>query len=118
VAFTLDDGYEDQATVGAPIFAEYDCPVTTFVTTGFLDRELWFWWDRIEYVCRHTKRPRVTVRLGSSPVSYRWEKAGERLRAQLDFIERCKEVPDAEKHAGMQALAADAEVELTQHAPE
>src|SRR4030095_2784004 len=96
VAFTLDGGYEDQATVGAPVLSEPDWPVTTLVATGFLDRKLWFWWDRIEYVFRHTKRPRVTVRLGSSPVSYRWEKAGERLRAQLDFIERRTEVTDDE----------------------
>ena len=50
VAFTIDDGYVEQATVAAPVFAEFDCPVTTFVTSGFLDRALWFWWDQIEYV--------------------------------------------------------------------
>ena len=118
VAFTLDDGYEDQATVGGAIFAEYDCPVTTFVTTGFLDRRLWFWWDRIEYVFRHTKRRALSARLGSQPVSYRWEDDAERLRAQLDFVEHCKEVADAEKHDGIQRLAAAAEVELPERAPE
>ena len=50
VAFTIDDGYFDHAEVAAPIFAAFDCPVTTFVTTGFLDGHLWFWWDQIEYV--------------------------------------------------------------------
>jgi peptidoglycan/xylan/chitin deacetylase (PgdA/CDA1 family) len=43
VAFTIDDGYIDQATIAAPIFAEFGCPVTTFVSTGFLDGKLWFW---------------------------------------------------------------------------
>ncbi|MEO8195040.1 MAG: hypothetical protein ABI681_14400, partial [Gemmatimonadales bacterium] len=55
VVFTIDDGYLDQASVAAPAFAEFDCPVTTFVTTGFLDGALWFWWDRIEYVFDNTK---------------------------------------------------------------
>ena len=32
VVFTMDDGYFDQATVGGAIFAEFDCPVTTFVS--------------------------------------------------------------------------------------
>src|ERR1700678_1914810 len=37
IAFSIDDGYFDHAHIGAPVFAEFDCPVTTFVTTGFLD---------------------------------------------------------------------------------
>src|SRR5262245_7266960 len=63
VAFTIDDGYLDQATVAGPIFADFDCPVTTFVSTGFLDGRLWFWWDRIEHVFRQTSRRRIRVRL-------------------------------------------------------
>lgn len=47
VAFTVDDGYADFARVGAPIFAEFDCPVTVFVTTGFLDGRHWMWWDKV-----------------------------------------------------------------------
>src|SRR4051812_41525240 len=30
VAFTIDDGYFDHAEIAAPIFAEFDCPVTFF----------------------------------------------------------------------------------------
>src|SRR5947199_34779 len=40
VAFSVDDGYAGYARIAAPIFAEYDCPVTLFVTTGFLDGQL------------------------------------------------------------------------------
>src|SRR6476659_3437826 len=27
IAFTIDDGYLDHARIGAPLFAEFDCPV-------------------------------------------------------------------------------------------
>lgn len=47
VAFTVDDGYVDFARVAAPIFAEFDCPVTVFLTTGFLDAQQWMWWDQL-----------------------------------------------------------------------
>src|SRR5690606_15315070 len=30
VVFTVDDGYDDFATVAAPVFGEFDCPVTVF----------------------------------------------------------------------------------------
>jgi len=41
IAFTIDDGYRDHATIGARVFAEFDCPVTTFITTGTLPRTEW-----------------------------------------------------------------------------
>src|SRR5204863_2955954 len=37
VAFTVDDGYMDFASVAAPVFAQFDCPVTVFVVTGVVD---------------------------------------------------------------------------------
>ena len=41
VVFTMDDGYADHAIVGAPLFAAFDCPITTFVVTGFVSGQLW-----------------------------------------------------------------------------
>lgn len=48
--FTVDDGYFDFGEVGAPLFAAYDCPVTVFLVTGFLDGSCWLWWDRIRHI--------------------------------------------------------------------
>lgn len=117
VAFTIDDGYLDQATVGADAFAAYDCPVTTFVTSGFLDRQLWFWWDRIEWIFHATRRSSVAFMLGDTPLRYEWADAAGRDRAQADFTGRCKVVPDAVKLAAIDALAAAAEVEVPTAAP-
>jgi peptidoglycan/xylan/chitin deacetylase (PgdA/CDA1 family) len=47
VAFTVDDGYADFARVAAPVFSEFDCPVTVFLTSGFLDGRQWTWWDKV-----------------------------------------------------------------------
>ena len=114
VAFTIDDGYVEQATVAAPIFAEFGCPVTTFVTTGFLDRQLlWFWWDQIEYIFRHTARRSAQVRLGDKVLDYRWEDdEAARARAGPTSPPRCKMVPQAEKPAAVAQLAHAAEVEV------
>src|SRR5688572_27287631 len=49
IVFTIDDGYFDQAEIAAPLFAEFDCSATCFVCTGFVDGELWMWWDQIEH---------------------------------------------------------------------
>jgi peptidoglycan/xylan/chitin deacetylase (PgdA/CDA1 family) len=117
VCFTIDDGYLDHATIGSPVFAEFDCPVTTFVTTGFLDQRLWFWWDRIEWIFAQSTRGRSRVVLGGVPLEYRWGDAGERDRVRADFTARCKEVPDLEKGTAILALANDAEVMLPDSPP-
>jgi peptidoglycan/xylan/chitin deacetylase (PgdA/CDA1 family) len=112
VAFTLDDGYLEQATVAAPVFARYDCPATAFVTTGFLDGTIWFWWDRIEYVFLNTRRCKVSIGLDGDGMRYSWEDDAGRRRAQVDFIRWCLRAPDAIKEAGIAALARSAEVEI------
>lgn len=116
VAFTIDDGYWDHAAIAAPVFAQYDCPVTTFVTTGFVDGKLWFWWDKIEFVFEHTRRAQVAVLLGTTHLQYSTVGA-DGHRARGDFTERCKRIPDAEKHRAIAELAATAEVELPETPP-
>jgi peptidoglycan/xylan/chitin deacetylase (PgdA/CDA1 family) len=117
VAFTIDDGYADHAEIAAPVFAEFDCPVTTFVTTGFLDEQLWFWWDRIEYAFHHANRPAFQIEVGGEVVAAQWQDETERQRKQAEFIERCKLLADAEKHASIDRLAEALDTELPERAP-
>lgn len=105
VAFTIDDGYYDHALVAAPVFAEYDCPVTTFVTTGFVDGALWMWWDRIHYLFARTDAEVLELSLGGMPLRY--ELAQGRAAAAEDFVQRCVTVADEVKHQAI-AAAADA----------
>lgn len=117
VAFTIDDGYLDQATVGAPIFAEFDCPVTTFVTTGFLDGKMWFWWDRIRYVFEKTQRRSLRVPVGGQTCEYAWTHDGERNAAVDSLVNRCKTIPDTEKLRVMDDLAAQADLTMPSAPP-
>lgn len=50
VAFSIDDGYWDHVDIPSQLFADYDCPTTYFVTTGFVNKELWFWDAKVEYI--------------------------------------------------------------------
>lgn len=117
VSFTIDDGYVDQATVAAPIFAEFDCPVTTFVTTGFLDGSLWFWWDQIEYIFTRTARKHLVTTVGKDELQYCRDDTGSFTEAQANFIAKCLDVTDAAKLAGIEFLAQQAEVELPKQPP-
>jgi len=112
VAFTLDDGYTDQVRVAGPIFAEFDCPATIFLTTGFLDGELWQWWDRIEYVFDHCRRREVSVEVGGTLLRSEPSTAAGRARATTEFVELCKRVPERARQEAIQDLAVAAEVPL------
>jgi peptidoglycan/xylan/chitin deacetylase (PgdA/CDA1 family) len=112
IAFTIDDGYEDHASVAAPLFAEFDCPVTTFVASGFLDGQLWFWWDRIEHVFRRTKLPRFTVELPGERFTCVLADAAARGEAKERFTGLCKHLAEAEKLSAIERLSGAADVEI------
>lgn len=112
VAFTVDDGYADFAHIAAPIFAEYDCPVTLFVTTGFLDGQLWLWWDRVAHLFQQTRQTSLHLRLESGEQPFRWSTPDERARVQHDVIRRLEWVDAPERDAAIAALTTALDVEL------
>ena len=117
VVFTMDDGYVEQANIAGPVFAEFDCPVTTFLATGFLDGATWFWWDQIDYVFAKTRRRDVAVEIHGARHRYLLEDAHQAQSAQVRFTARCKEIPDTARETAVRSLAAAAEVDLPSRAP-
>jgi peptidoglycan/xylan/chitin deacetylase (PgdA/CDA1 family) len=117
VAFTVDDGYADFARIGAPIFAEYDCPVTLFVPTGFVDGQLWLWWDRVAHVFKHTRHASVAVGPGRDAHRYRWSTPSERSQVEMGVVARLEWIDAPERDAAIDALASQLEVDLPRDAP-
>jgi peptidoglycan/xylan/chitin deacetylase (PgdA/CDA1 family) len=117
VVFTIDEGYQHQATVASAVFAAFDCPVTIFVTTGFLDGDIWFWWDQIDLIFSTMETPELTLDLAGSQLSYSCTTDNERRRAAADFTSRCKQVAAADRLAAIAALATAAAVDLPSSPP-
>lgn len=69
VVFTIDDGFQDQYDMAMEIFGDYDCPLTLFVITGFLDGALWPWDDQLLYLIHHCPLPALNYQPESSPDS-------------------------------------------------
>ncbi|MFZ5953312.1 MAG: polysaccharide deacetylase family protein [Candidatus Rifleibacteriota bacterium] len=56
VAFTLDDGYEDNYRVAFPLFTREKVPFTVFLTTDFPERKAVLWWYALEEILlKHDK---------------------------------------------------------------
>jgi glycosyltransferase involved in cell wall biosynthesis/peptidoglycan/xylan/chitin deacetylase (PgdA/CDA1 family) len=48
VCFTFDDGYADNYTLGLSVFRRYNVPFCVYVTSGMLERKMFYWWGALE----------------------------------------------------------------------
>lgn len=65
VAFTLDDGYRNNAEFAAPIFRKHKVPYTIFLAQGFVDRTRSLWWEVAEVLLRKASSLRIDTGTGS-----------------------------------------------------
>lgn len=61
VVVTFDDGYADFAEVAFPILEAEGIPATLFVTTGFVNGDIWLWPDQIRYAINHSSIDKLTL---------------------------------------------------------
>lgn len=117
VVFTVDDGYADFAEIGAPVFAEFDCPVTVFLTTGFLDGINWLWWDQLQYVLLATPRRTLTLTVDGTDLRYEWEGRADRRWVAGQIADELKRVADAVRHRLITEVASRLDVEIPTRCP-
>jgi len=116
VAFTVDDGYADQASLGAELFLQQDCPVTMFLVSGFIDGATWPVDARVAWLLAQARQP-VTLATAAGPrqLDPANAPACQPLRRQL--VAELKLLPLAQAQARVAALAAQLQVALPAAAP-
>lgn len=117
VAFTIDDGYADYATVGAPVFEEFDCPATVFVVTGATNERGWYWWDRLRVALEMAERRSLTIEVAGNPLKLTWTDATTAARAARTIVDRMKFVSDAERRRILETIPALVEAHLPAQPP-
>ena len=117
VAFTMDDGYEDQARVGGDLFGSHDCPVTLFAVTEFLDGTRWMWWDKIRYIVEKSARDlsRQSLAHGRGDAAIHNGTLKGSLTRRL--VAEVHALPEAERDPALQALAEQAQTLLPPKPP-
>ncbi len=103
VAVTIDDGYADNLSLGAPLLAQFGIPATLFVTTNAIDATREFWWDELERLILAPEELPPLFELSLHGAKHSW-RTGDAARVSPDHRARhakwrAHEPPPTPRHA-------------------
>ncbi len=112
VVFTVDDGYRDFYLNAFDAFKRFDFPATVFITSDFIERRLFFWWDMIEFSFQNTCNENidlVSIGMGTADISTPQEKADIAQK----ITRYCKKLPNNEKLSLISDLVEKLQVDIS-----
>jgi len=112
VVFTVDDGYRNFYENCYPLFREFDYPATVFLTSDFIEKRLFMWWDQIEYAVQTTELVDIDLTdrgLGKFSLATHADRSG----AAYVISEYCKKLPDDDRRTLVDWLVEIAEVDIS-----
>jgi len=113
IVLTIDDGYADFFTYAYPLLKKHNLPATIYVTTGFVDRKIWLWPDRLTYILsRTTCKEYLFSSISGDPVAYPLVNERPYGRLWQDMVNYCLALPDKEKLDFLDAFAVDLDVHV------
>jgi peptidoglycan/xylan/chitin deacetylase (PgdA/CDA1 family) len=120
LAVTVDDGNRDFLLNGYPVFRAHKIPVTVFLVSGFLDGQLWLWWDKIIYAVEKSRRSSFAFPLspGQPAEHFFIETPEQRQHAIMKITEALKALSMGERLQVLNGdLAKILDVELPNEPP-
>lgn len=119
-AVTLDDGYEDNYRVAAPILKRLGIPATFYVVSDFVGSDRLFWWEQLAELMRASKQQRIDMRAvipdlypdGERKNVFPLRNLGERDHAYEQLCARIRQSPHEDIPARMKNLAGYFEVPI------
>ena len=117
VVFTMDDGFVDQATIAAPIFEEFQCPLTFFVITGMLDQSLWPWDTQVAWITETAATQTLATSVAGKPFTLPLGSIDDRRHAKRILHDAIRETPSDAIKKIVRLIASDAGVVIPDTPP-
>lgn len=117
VVFTMDDGFVEQADVAASIFLEYECPLTFFVITDMLDKDIWPWDAKVSWIINNTKIPLLKIEVVDEIINLEITDTASREVARQKLRDIIKEMDAAKIDDTLNRLSEAANVPVPVTAP-
>lgn len=118
VIFTIDDGFIDQFEIAAPLFEEYEIPVTFFLITDFLDKKIWPWDDQLRYLLSKATAGKHNVILDGSNYELQFNDQKERQQCRYSLYEILKSSDNSTIYDKVLSLYNQLNVEMPKSTPE
>lgn len=112
VALTIDDGYREVWDIAWPLLRRLRIPATVFVVTGFADRRLWLWPDRIRAAALRTQKNAVDFSVQGRTVQLSFTTRTARLKAAAVINEQLKTLSEAAREEADRNFLAALDVQL------
>lgn len=61
VLVTFDDGYKDNFDTAFPLLRDLGMRATFFIAPKYTEERRLFWWDRVNYIVKGTRKPKTTI---------------------------------------------------------
>lgn len=107
---TVDDGYRDFAEFAVPLLEKYNVPATLFVTTRFVDGEIWLWPDIVTYAVTRTLKTKFEAFNSESPFLLRTPEEKKLACTRIQNI--CKQLAEEDKAEFLLELGDRLDVEI------
>ena len=117
VTFTMDDGFADQAKIAAPIFEEFNCPLTFFVITGMLDQTLWPWDAQAAWITGTSEKISLETRIAGKSFTLPLSGTSNRRMAKHVLHDAIREAPSDQVDEIINQIARDAGVVIPDTPP-
>ncbi|WP_157014736.1 polysaccharide deacetylase family protein [Mesorhizobium xinjiangense] len=110
VAFTADDAYRDNLLEALPVLERHGAPLTIYVAPGLIDGDAVLWWEVVEEVVARLDRVDLPGAEGMRSLDCS-TLAGKRKANRIIQDHLTRNVPEADQHAAVLALARSAGID-------
>ena len=117
VLLTVDDGYDDFYDHALPELRAANVPAILFATTGFINGDLWLWWDQLRYVLTEAATGHYEFVLDGQRRELELGAPGDADRAWDWISNRLRFLPQPTKLAVVASLSAAVRVPIPARPP-
>jgi len=110
VMITFDDGYKDNYLYAFNILKKHDLKATFFISTSYIENRDLFWWDKIAYIFKSSRKKVIKFRYARYEREYKMPE--DRTTAIREIQQIVKRTYGLNLSAFMEQLALNADVSI------
>jgi peptidoglycan/xylan/chitin deacetylase (PgdA/CDA1 family) len=108
--FTLDDGYKDNQQHAYPVFKQFNCPFTIYVSPRIADGTCELWWRGLEAII--AKHDQVDVQLAGQSFKLATATTEQKWSAYHQLLPLLKNLPQHQQRSWIRSAAEKFSVDL------